>query len=136
MSLSTMTGVTGGSVAGFTGGSTIQFACVGVTANRMELVVEADTPLTSRRRVVIIVVPPNPNAAAPNGYSQARSIFRFIKPKLLANGKTVANTAELKVSFDPETTQAEVQEMLDIIAQAAAINADTRRMFKSQILNG
>lgn len=72
--------------------------------------------------------------SAPGGYSQARSTFKILKPKMLANGNRTVNTGTITLSVDPETSAAEVASLLVTMAQALA-DSDFSDFWKSQSLS-
>lgn len=75
---------------------------------------------------------PKANDAGANGYSQARTAVNLIRPKVLSNNALTHNTAGFTLSFDIETTAAEVDDMLYSMAQIIC-SADARDFFKSQV---
>jgi len=100
------------------GGTALTWSSLGNLGNsKITLAALVDTDFRLRRTIDVNVKAPSVNANSPNGYTQARVSFLFKKPKLLANGKVTVNTARLEFAYDVETTQAEVQELLDIAAQ-------------------
>jgi len=118
MSLSNAGIVTAPSSIAATGGTALNFSSVGSPSKgKVSLIVTADTDLRLRRTIDVSASAPTVNAGAPNGYSQARVQFLFRKPKLLANGKITVNTVSVNFGYDVETTQAEIQELLDVASQ-------------------
>jgi len=110
--------VTAPSSIAATGGSALNFASLGPAVNgQVVLAATADTDLRLRRLIKAKATMPTVQATAPNGYTQARTESLFVKPKLLANGKITTNTVKIFVNYDVETTQAEIQELLDVGAQ-------------------
>jgi hypothetical protein len=124
MSLSNAAVVTAPSAFGPTGGIALTFASAGsISSGCLTLYVPADTDLRLRRTMKCTAKSPNVQITAPNGYTQARTETLFTKPKLLANGKLTTNTVRISVAYDIETTQLEIQELLDVGAQAL-VDAD------------
>jgi len=110
--------VTAPSSISASGGTALTFASAGQpSSGRLSLIVPADTDLRVRRGMEITVKTPSPQSTAPNGYTQARASYLFKYPKLLANGKITVNTAKVEFAYDVETTQTEIQQLLDIAAQ-------------------
>lgn len=117
-----------------TGGTALTFNSMGPAVNgKVTLYVPADTDLRLRRTIDASVKTPAVNLAAPNGWTQARASVLFKKPKLLANGRITVNTARVELAFDPETTQTEITELVDIAAQTL-IDADFTSFWKALAL--
>jgi len=101
-----------------TGGTALTFASNGIQGpGEITLVVPADLDLRTRRSIDIKVKPAKTSVGAPNGYTQARVSMLYKKPKILANTKITVNTVKVEFAFDVETTQVEIQELLDVAAQ-------------------
>lgn len=118
MGLQSMSIATGGTIS-VAGGSAVAFTMTKNSGNVVESSVTADTDFRLRRKGIFKAVSPVKDASAPNGYTQQKNIALFVKPKLLANGKYTNNTIQLSLFFDPETTAAEKQELLDFASQCA-----------------
>jgi hypothetical protein len=100
------------------GGSDVAlFVLKPYSQGKMTLAPNADTDFRTRRTIEITSKSPEIQASAPNGYTQQRTVFRFVKPKLLANGKLTTNTVTINIGYDIEATAAERQELLDVAAQ-------------------
>lgn len=108
---------TGASAFTPTGGSDLTFSALVQEGKKVILQVIADTDYRLRRKITCTALDPRVDSAAPNGMSQVRTKAKFTKPKLLANGKVTTNSVEVIVARDWETTEAEVQELLDVGAQ-------------------
>jgi hypothetical protein len=61
--------------------------------------------------------------SAPGGYTQQRATMLLKKPKVLANGNRTVNTARYELAYDPETTNAEIEEMVETSAQCIGTSA-------------
>jgi hypothetical protein len=129
MSLSNAIVKTGSTIA-TTGGSDLTFTPFGVSGNTAKIGVPADTDFRLRRMIDFKVNQPLLNPTSPNGYTQAKASALFTKPKLLANGKYTKNTIQISIFYDPETTDAEKTELLDVAAQMC-FDADFTDFFKS-----
>lgn len=129
MSLSNAAVVTGGTLS-VAGGSALTFSSFGSSPGVVELGVPADTDFRLRRTATCQYKAPRVSKDAPNGYTQARAIATYRKPKLLANGKYTVNTIQVSIQYDPETTDAEKQELMDVAAQFG-FDADFVSFFKS-----
>jgi len=125
--------VTAPSSIAATGGSALAFAAGQSSATTMHLYVSADTDLRTRRTIDVVIKPPKIQPTAPNGYTQARATATYKKPKLLANGKITVNSVQVSMSYDVETTQAEIQELMDVGAQMI-FDADFTALWKNQSL--
>jgi len=132
MSLSNASISSGATVAP-TGGSALAFAGAGIRGNTHSIYATADTDLRTRRSIVCTVKEPKVAAGAPNGYSQARTSFTLKSPLALDNGNVTVNTVRIEFSFDPETTQTEVEELRILAAQICS-DADFEAAVKSQSL--
>jgi len=118
MSLANAGIVTAPSSIAASGGTAVTFVSNGSpSAGKLNIFVSAATDLRLRRSIDVTVRPPSANVSAPNGYTQARISFLFKKPKLLANGKITVNTSRVEFAYDVETTQAEIQDLLDTASQ-------------------
>lgn len=79
------------------------------------------TQLT-RTAIDFSVKQPKVNAGSPGGFTQGRSIVKITSPKVLANLKRTLNSIKIELSFDPETTDAEVTALK---TQAALLLVDS-----------
>jgi len=116
-----------------TGGSTLTFQSKGSLPGKNTLIVPADTTLNLRRSMVITAVDSQKSDAAPGGNTQARATIRFNVPRTLSNGNVSTDTVELKLSCDIETSIAEKQEMLNIIAQTC-VDSDFTDFYTNQVI--
>jgi len=112
-----------------TGGSALTFTSMAPGAKN-ELIVSADTDLRTRRTMTVEAKMAKPAVGAPNGYSQQRMTVLYRKPKLLANGKIIVNTVRVEMAYDVETTQTEIQELMDVGAQTL-FDADFTALWKA-----
>lgn len=60
-----------------------------------------------RDTVTVRVSPPTVNKGLPNGYTQAVVNIKYVRPKILANGKRTTDTVTIIKSFDIETSAAD-----------------------------
>jgi len=128
MALSTATSLSGATISA-SGGATVQWSSLGLQGNKNVLVVAADTDLRIRRQIDASAKTPSVQLSAPNGYSQARGVVFYKKPKLLANGKVTVNTARVEIAYDVETTPTEIQDLLDVASQVC-FDSDFTPVFK------
>lgn len=106
-----------GSTFPITGGSAgPAIASGGGNLNTHRLICPNDT-LVVQRKFDFSVVEPKPLVSAPNGYTQGRRSVFFRFPLLLDNGNYTTNTAQLQISADIETTDAEMRAIMDLILQ-------------------
>lgn len=130
MSLNNMGLVSGGTIS-VAGGSAVTFSPKSTLTNgTLEVAVAADSDFRLRRTASFKVVNPASDVSKPNGYTQAKAIATFRKPKLLANGKYTTNSVQISLFYDPETTDAEKQELMDFAAQLA-FDADCTAFWKT-----
>lgn len=87
----------------------------------------------ARQEVTFSTKVPKISPSGPGGYTQARSVILLKKPKTLANLKNTVNTLQLSLSVDPETSAAEVQNMLVTAAQLL-FDTDFSDFWKAQAL--
>jgi len=100
-----------------TGGSAVNFVSAGAVSDAMRLIVPTDADFRTRRSIDFSVKVPKVNSSSINGYTLGRARALYKQPKLLANGKIVTNTVALEIAYDFESTDVEVQRMLDTGAQ-------------------
>lgn len=113
------------------GGTALAFSDLGSSEKGLVKLYVAADGYSVRRTIDAKVSVPKVSASSPGGWSQARSSGVYKKPKVLSNGKTTINTISVAIAFDPETTDAEKQELLDIGAQMI-IDADFQSFWKAQ----
>lgn len=133
MSLVNASIVTAPSAFAPTGGTAVAFSGNSPSQGKMSMFVSADTDLRLRRTIDVTVKTPSSSASAPNGYTQARVQYLFRYPKLLANGRVTVNTAKVEFAYDVETTQTEIQQLLDVAGQIC-VDADFTPTSKSLVL--
>lgn len=109
--------VLSGTTVSASGGTALTFSSAGVENGKVTLYCDDDTDLRTRREIVCSIKPPKVSASAPNGYTQARVTMLFKSPLELDNGNVTVNTGKFELSFDPETTDAEISEILDVVSQ-------------------
>lgn len=73
------------------------------------------------------------SAQAPDGYTQSRTSLIIRVPKTLANSKITINTIRLEIAYDPQTTDAERENLLEYACQAGIVTA-LKDAFKYGIL--
>lgn len=117
-----------------TGGTAVAFTSFGSALSGLILGVAADTDQRIRRFIEVNVSRSRVQSGAPNGYTQSRTEIVLKKPKLLANSKYTTNTLRISLSVDPETTDTERNEMLDMGAQMF-IDTDFRSALKNQVVS-
>jgi len=132
MPLSTASVLSGATTAA-SGGSALAFTGAGIRNNSHALYVAADTDLRTRRALVCSVKEPKVSSSAPNGYTQARSTVTYKAPLSLDNGNVTVNTVRVEVSYDVETSAAELTE-LKCIGSQILTDADFDALFQSQSL--
>jgi hypothetical protein len=110
--------VLSGTTVSASGGTALTFSSAGVDNGKVILYCDDDTDLRTRREFVCTAKPPRISASAPNGYTQARVTVTFKSPLELDNGNVTVNSGKFELAFDPETTEAEISEILDVVAQS------------------
>lgn len=116
-----------------TGTDNVTVASRGNSLTEGSLVYTSDVDGKTRRSASLKVTPPRPSAGTPNGYTQARSIATLKYPLLLDNDATTVNTIQVSISYDIESSDAEIQALLDDAAQIIA-HADLQAFWKTQAL--
>lgn len=114
MSISTASINVDGTVA-TTGGTATTF--IEKDGSKGEYILDDSSEFLSQTEVVFSTKAPKVNAASPNGYTQARNQALLKKPLLLDNGDYTMNTGGVFLNVDHETTDAEIETMLVMIAQ-------------------
>lgn len=116
MSLSTLTTLSGSTIAG-TGGTAVTWNKMNQVGNKVSLAVTSDADLRVRRTMDVTAKSPTVNPGAPNGYTQARVVKVYKAPLLLDNGAITVNTVKVEVAYDVESSASEIQDLVDVGAQ-------------------
>lgn len=106
-----------------TGGTDVTLVSLGVQGNKNTLTFSTDTSNLTRRIAEFSVKPYAASASAINGYTQQRAKLLLKQPKVLASGLRTVNTVSVEVSYDVETTDAEIEQMLETAAQCVGTSA-------------
>lgn len=118
-----------------TGGTALSLTGTGISGGTdTSAYVASDTDLRTRRRIDFNISKPRVQNGTPNGYTQAKCQAKFFKPKTLANGKITVNSVSILMSYDVETSQTEIQELMDVGAQLL-FDADFTNLWKAQNLS-
>lgn len=112
------------------GGTATAFESSGISGQVNKLFASADTDLRTRREIVCSVKEPKVQAAAPNGYTQARGMATLKFPLELDNGNITINQLKIELAYDVETTQTEIDTYLSAGALVLS-DADFASLFKS-----
>lgn len=110
------------------GGSATSMVSLGKTSDSNKLFIDDSSDLILRKTALATSKAPQPNAGAPNGYTQQRSTIVFHVPMLLANGKYTTNSVKIEVAFDPEADAAERAYLRELIAHCG-VDADFDGLF-------
>lgn len=116
----------------FTGGTAKAFTSLGQNGQIHEVVFDGTDYLT-QSRASFKTKSPKISASAPNGYTQKRNEVIFKTPLALDNGNSTVNTVSIVLSADVETTEAEIETMLEYAAQLLA-DTDFSDFWKQQSL--
>jgi hypothetical protein len=114
---------TGATALAATGGDDQALVSLGISANKNVVFFDGDTDFRTRRTIDFTTKAPTVQASAPNGYTQARSTALLKFPLELDNGERTVNTVRIEVAYDPESTAAEVEEMLEVAGQVVGTSA-------------
>lgn len=113
----------GATTVAATGGTDVTLVSLGIQGNTNTLAFSTDTNLATRRLVTFSVKPTAPNANSPGGQTMARNSINVKTPKTLASAERAINSVDITVSYHPETTQAEVEQMCETAAQMLGTSA-------------
>jgi hypothetical protein len=113
----------GATTVAASGGTDVTLSTLGVQGNKNTLIFSTDTANLTRRIIEFSVKPYAVSDSAPGGYTQQRATMLLKKPKVLANGNRTVNTARYELAYDPETTNAEIEEMVETSAQCIGTSA-------------
>jgi hypothetical protein len=115
------------------GGTATSFISMGKTLNQNKLYIDdSPTSLALRKTALATVKPPVVSSDAPNGFTQQRSSISFHVPLLLDNGEYTTNKVEVSISYDVETSAAELQYLRDLVIFTGA-DADFDGLFDGSI---
>jgi len=113
----------GATAVAATGGTDVTLQSLGIQGNKNTLTFSTDVSNITRRQIEFSVKPYSVSESAPGGYTQQRCTVLMKTPKVLANLNRTVNTAKFELSYDPETTNAEIEAMLEAIGQTIATSA-------------
>lgn len=113
----------GATTVAASGGTDVTLVSLGIQGNKNPLIFSTDTNLATRRLVEFSVKPTAVNTSSPGGMTLARNSINFKSPKTLASGEKAINTAKVEISYHPETTQAEVEQLCETLAQFIGASA-------------
>jgi hypothetical protein len=111
---------TGATAVAASGGDDTNLVSLGIQGNKHTLYLEGATSLLERTYFEFSVKNPQPSPSAPGGSTQARATLLIKSPLTLANDNRTVNTVKIEVAYDPETTSADVEELMETAAQLAA----------------
>lgn len=95
-----------------TGGAATSLVSLGADRAGVRLLIDDGAAFNLRSLIDVSVVEPSVNASSPGGYSAARRKANRLKPKTLADGSTFVNQLQMTLIVHPETTDAEIVELL------------------------
>jgi hypothetical protein len=113
----------GATTVAATGGTDVTLVSLGIQGNKNTLSFSTDTNLATRRTVEFSVKPTASSTTAPGGMTMARNSIVLRTPKALVDLSKAVNTVKIEVSYHPETTQAEVEQMCETAAQMLGTSA-------------
>jgi hypothetical protein len=99
------------------GGSALDFESRGISGEKNEIFVPADTDLRLQRSMIFSVKRERVSAGAPNGYTQPRNIVKVKFPQELENGNVTVRGFDISYHCDVESTAAEKLEDRKVAAQ-------------------
>lgn len=124
----------GATTVAASGGTDVTLVSLGVQGNKNTLTFSTDTSNLTRRIVEFSVKPYSVSESAPGGYTQQRNTILLKTPKTLANLSRTINTGKFELAIDPETTAAEIESMVECMAQVIG-SAAFLAFFTTQNLN-
>jgi hypothetical protein len=107
----------GATTVAASGGTDVVLTSLGIQGNTNTLYFSTDTNLSTRRLVKFTVKPTAASTQSPGGQTLARNSIQLASPKVLASTEKAVNTVKIEVSYHPETTQAEVEQLCETAAQ-------------------
>lgn len=113
----------GATTVAASGGTDVTLAGLGAQGNKNTFTFSTDSANLTRRLLEASVKPYAVSSTAPGGYTQQRAKLLLKAPKVLANGARTINTCSVEIAYDPETTNAEIEAMLETIAQCTGTAA-------------
>lgn len=113
----------GATTVAATGGTDVTLVSLGIQGNKNTLAFSTDTSLATRRYAEFSVKAPVANPASITGYTQARCTVLVKFPKSVTDVGIVTNTAKFELSYDINTTTAEVETYLEQISQLIGTSA-------------
>lgn len=132
MSVKTSAILVDGTVA-TTGGTSTSFIDKGGSLEVQKLILDDSSEFAAQTSLTFSIKEPKISSSAPNGFTQARNTVKVMKPLALDNGSATVNTVTLQLSVDPETTDAEVENLLVTAAQLLH-DSDYSAFWKKQSL--
>lgn len=116
---------TGGTIS-VSGGTDLVLTPQGANAaGANSLLALGDSSFATRRDAVVKAKYPAVSKTSPGGYTHFRGHAVFHKPITCSDGLTTVAKVALEISYPPEASAAEVQELRDIAAQLAVSSALT-----------
>lgn len=119
MSIKTSSLLLGGTVAA-TGGTATGMIDKGNTLYQTNVVLDDSSEFASQTRMEYTIKEPKVSTGAPNGYTQKRNTVRILVPLVPSGGESTINSFTITGSVDPMTTEAQMDELRSLAAQAIA----------------
>jgi hypothetical protein len=107
----------GATAVAATGGTDVTLVSLGIQGNKNPLIFSTDTANATRRTIEFSIKPYAVDDSKPGGFTQQRNKILLKQPKVLANLNRTVNTASFDFAVDPETTAAEIEAMVECMAQ-------------------
>jgi hypothetical protein len=113
-----------------TGGTARTLTSLGSDQSSLKLLVNDNAAYSLRTVINVSKKEPTANAASPGGYTPMRHRINCHKPKLLADGSYFVNQIVNELVIHPETTSAEIDELLSMDASFSS-DADFTTFWKT-----
>jgi hypothetical protein len=117
--------------ASFTGGTAQALTIIRNLGNAISAACTTDSDAKLRKQFEFKTQLSRPSPAGANGFSQSRSSVDCVFPKLLSNGVVTKNAGGVYIRVDPETTDAEFQDIKLYLAQMI-LDSDFSDFWRSQ----
>lgn len=114
-----------------TGGTLTSVQSKGTTLNTTRVIVDDGDSLADQSEIRFSVKEPRADESAPNGYTQARCNFTLYRPVTPTDGQRTLNSVSVSLSYDPHSTDAQVQELLNMAAETM-VDTETQNFFTDQ----
>lgn len=107
----------GATTVAATGGTDVTLVSLGIRGNVNPMSFSTDANLATRRSIEFGIKPVSVSPSSPGQMTLARNTVKFRQPKTLVSLEKAINGFNVEVFYHPETTQAEVEQIMETLAQ-------------------